>query len=355
MTGVRPSSATPVTNGLGMRILDVGHGNSAVIWDGTTCSVVDVAPGDLVKSELQRLRCDRIEHLVVSHSDSDHAGGAGNVILDPARTIGTVWYNADGGKNTAVWEKLHRAIHARKRAGGLDGHQAIHTEIGRELHNGRAWLEVVHPSIVMAGTGPTKHHRMFGTLTANTVSVVVKVHLDKVPAVLLAADIDDVALRTLEEFESDLSAPVLVFPHHGGRPGRADPARFAERMTQLVVPKVVVFSILSGGRANNPHPDVVAAVRKAAPDAHIACTQVSRHCHSLAGPLPDDHLATGEAAGRSKGRCCVGSLTVTKTNAGLEFEPLLPDHALFVSQHVNAPMCRTAVLPMPRVGDIQGG
>ncbi|GAA4945552.1 hypothetical protein GCM10023205_01510 [Yinghuangia aomiensis] len=353
-----PSGARVPLDGLGVRLLDVGHGNSAVVWDGTVCSVVDVAPGDLVNEELRRLGCTRIEHLVISHSDKDHAGGAARLLLDDARTIGTIWYTADGHKRSETWQRMLRAVEFRLRTGGLDDQQNIHSGMKRRLHNGRAWLECVHPDVVMAGTGPTGRHPTAGTLTANTVSVVVKVHLDDVPAALLTADIDAIALAELERRDADLTAPVLVFPHHGGRPGRANPGEFAYRMTQLVAPKLIVFSIQGGGRASNPHPDVVAAVRRAAPDAHIACTQVSRHCHTRLEPLPAGHLSIGPAAGRERGRCCAGSLAITSGADGLVIDPPLPAHASFVDQHVAAPLCRPAIVtavPAARDGEALGG
>jgi beta-lactamase superfamily II metal-dependent hydrolase len=326
---------------LGITILDVGHGNSAVIRDGKICAVIDAAPGDVVPDELDRTECDHIEHLIISHSDRDHSGGGPGLILDDVRTVGTVWFNPDGLKQTDIWERLLRAVHTRQRRGGLNGHQMIHTETGQTLRCGRARLEVSHPSILMAGSGPTTHTSTFGRLDANTLSVVIRVHLEDQPVALLAADMDGKALEHIRENEREVSAPVLVFPHHGGLPGTADPQEFASTLATLVQPELVIFSIKSVQRPANPNPRILSGVRAAVPDAHIACTQLSVHCHEQDTPASSLHLASRPAAGRKDGRCCAGTITITKTSTGLVYEPPLADHKHFVASFVNTPLCGT--------------
>lgn len=334
---------------LGVSILDVGHGNSAVVHDGRQCAVVDAAPGNTVLAELERLACERIEHLVISHSDKDHAGGGPTLLLDDARTIGTVWFNPDSAKQTEIWPRLLRAVHTRKRRGGLDGHQMIHTETGQVLRCGQARLEIHHPSILLSGIGPGGLTEDGNRLDANSLSVVVRVHLADHPAVLLAADIDAAALRRIQQDGHKLTASVLVFPHHGGLPGSADPRVFARDLTELVEPDLVVFSIRGGQRPSNPNPAVMSGVREGAPEAHIACTQLSVHCHERDVLVPAHHLALLPAAGRKSGRCCAGTITVTHTPAGLVYDPPLANHLGFVTSFVSQPLCRANVpVPSPR-------
>ncbi|MFQ6225919.1 ComEC/Rec2 family competence protein [Nocardia sp. NPDC002869] len=339
-----PESGLPI---LSATILDVGHGNSAVVRDGDLSAVIDAAPGDIVLRELERVQAKRIEHLVISHSDQDHAGGGPKVLLDDARTIGTVWFNADARKNTRIWRRLLHAVHTRVSRGGCDGHQMLHTEIPQTLRCGRARLEVCHPSILMAGTGPTKESEDFGRLDTNTVSIVIRVHLDERPAVLLAADMDAKALDHIRSHGRDLAAPVLVFPHHGGLPGSADPETFANTLTELVAPELVIFSIRSGPRPANPNHGIVMGVRRAAPKAHIACTQLSVHCHDKDHLVSEGHLAVLPADGRRSGRACVGSVMITSTPQGLVLDPPLARHREFVDAGVSTPLCR-ATLPLPR-------
>ncbi len=334
-----PAEGTGGTETLDVTILDVGHGNSALVRDGDICAVIDAAPGSTVLDELEAIGCQHIEHLVISHSDKDHAGGGATLLLDDSRTIGTVWFNADGEKQSEIWQRLLRAVHTRYRRGGLAGQQSIHIESGQVLRCGRARLEVSHPSILMAGTGPTGRTSPYGKLTTNAVSVVIRVHLAEQPAVLLGADMDATSLQSIQELGSELRAPVLVFPHHGGLPGKSDPREFARTLSRLVEPDLVVFSIKSGLRPSNPDPRIVAGVREGAPDAHIACTQLSIHCHASDTPLPHNHLASRAAAGRRIGRCCAGTITVAYTADGLAYDPPLESHRKFVSAFVGTPLC----------------
>ena len=292
----------------------------------------------MILEELDRISCEHIEHIIISHSDKDHAGGAPVLILDDSRTVGTVWFNPDGLKDSDIWERLLRAVHTRVRRCGLDGHQMIHTETGQQLTCGRARLEVIHPSIMMAGSGPTARSAL-GRLYSNTLSVVVRVHLTNRPVALLAADMDNKALAHIQENGWELSAPVLVFPHHGGSSGGKDPQRFAQLLTSLVQPDLVIFSIKSMLRPANPDPRNVAAVRSAAPSVHIACTQLSVHCHSQDSVAPDEHLGLRPAAGRKGGRCCAGSITIWLEGDSVKYDPPLDNHRSFVESFVTSPIC----------------
>ncbi|WP_406567698.1 ComEC/Rec2 family competence protein [Actinoallomurus soli] len=348
-----PDAATVIEHAedadLEVTIFDVGHGNCALVRDGRNCAIVDAAPGDAVLDELERVNCEHIEHLIISHSDKDHAGGGPTLLLDDARTIGTVWFNADGEKGSEIWNRLLRAVWTRKRKGGLEGHQSIHTEISQTLTCGRAVLEVAHPSILLAGTGPTGRSSAYGRLTTNAVSVVIRVHLAERPAVLLAADMDRTALDHIRENGKVLNAPVLVFPHHGGLPGNADPYEFAVELSELIQPELVIFSIKSSRRPANPDPRIVAGVRQGAPDAHIACTQLSVHCHGNTSPGSGSHLAARVASGKPLGRCCAGTITVGWEPDKLVFDPPLAQHRLFVETRVGKPLCRAQpLLPEPR-------
>ncbi|MEZ0064318.1 beta-lactamase superfamily II metal-dependent hydrolase [Streptacidiphilus sp. MAP12-20] len=335
---------------LGITILDVGHGNSALIHDGPLCAVVDAAPPVTLKEELERRGITRIEHLVLSHSDEDHVGGSPTLLLDDAHTVGTVWLNPDWGKDTVIWRRVLAAVKTRKRHGGLDRQQMITTESGAELRCGRAHLEVVHPDVTMVGGGDAVRPDEHGPLDSNSMSVVIRVHLDGQPVALLAADVDAAGLGHIIDSKQDLTAPVLVFPHHGGLPGNSHaPREFARSLTELVAPSLVVFSSGSRLRPRNPNSEIMAGVRSAAPTAHIACTQLSVHCHDRDLQVSDHHLADRPAYGRARGRCCAGTIAVTAVNGVLHFDPPLENHRDFVLSlvPVGSPLCR-AVLPLPR-------
>ncbi|MGW4812182.1 ComEC/Rec2 family competence protein [Kitasatospora cineracea] len=340
---------------LGVTILDVGHGNSAVVHDGSLCAVIDAGRSSTVpQAELERRKVSRMVHLVLSHGDEDHIGGSPALLLDDAFTIGTVWFNPDWRKDTAVWNRLLMAVKMRKRRGGLGGHQMITTETGQLLRCGRARLEVLHPDSTMVLGGDASQPSQHGPLTSNSTSVVIRVHLDEQPVALLAADVDTVGLAHIVDSQQELTAPVLVFPHHGGLPGtNRMPRKFARKLTELVSPDLVIFSIGGGLRPRNPHQEIVAGVREAAPEAHIACTQLSAHCHNKDQKVTDDHLAQRPAAGRVGGRCCAGTISVTADAGELFYDPPLEKHRDFVTVSVESAQCRV-LLPLPRQRAVAG-
>ncbi|MFD6249154.1 hypothetical protein ACFWGG_28920, partial [Streptomyces roseolus] len=87
----------------------------------------------------------------------------------------------------------------------------------------------------------------------------------------------------------------------------------------------------------------------AAPDAHIACTQLSAHCHEAGSPPPSEgHLSKAMARGRSASRCCAGSIVITRTENGFEYAPPLSRHGDFVLALV--PGTGTGTLPLCRAG-----
>lgn len=337
-----------IADSLGMTILDVGHGNSAVVHDGPLCAVIDAAPTNTLQAELERRKITKIVHLVLSHSDKDHAGGSPTLLLDDAYTVGTVWFNPDWSKGTAIWERVLRAVHLRQRNGGLDRHQMITTESGEVLRCGRARLEVVHPNLMMVGGGSGIRPDDHGPLDSNSMSVVIRIHLDEQPVALLAADVDAAGLAHIVDSGRELTAPVLVFPHHGGLPGNnRKTEEFANSLTQLVAPELVVFSIGSVLHPRNPNQEILAGVRSAAPGAHIACTQLSVQCHDKDLRVSDHHLAPRPASGRERGRCCAGTISVTADSGQLLFDPPLQNHRDFVLASVGSPLCH-AVLPLPQ-------
>jgi competence protein ComEC len=53
-------------------ILDVGHGNCALIKDANNVIVIDCPPGGILSETLEHLSIQEILHILISHSDADH-------------------------------------------------------------------------------------------------------------------------------------------------------------------------------------------------------------------------------------------------------------------------------------------
>ncbi|MGC4976676.1 ComEC/Rec2 family competence protein [Streptomyces sp. DT199] len=328
-------------------MLDVGHGNCTILRDGDKCAVIDAAPGDTLFDELEQSGVKSIEHLVLSHADHDHMGNAVKLLWDKRFEVKYLWYNPDGMKSSKAWERLARQAHLLHRQGQLPPPRPAHSAAGDALSFGRVQIQVLHPDIELWTHGPTKKSTSLGMLTANTLSIVLHVSLDREPAALLTADIDALALERIQDLDGLPQAPVLVFPHHGGLCGEGQPREFARTICHAVRPEVVIFSMARGGRYENPNPEIVAGVREAVPDAHIACTQLSSQCHVDVMTIGRRDLAPKPAAGRSTGSCCAGSVSVKKTDSGIALDPDPKTHRVFVDL-VPSALCRRLPVPGPR-------
>ncbi|WP_336113495.1 ComEC/Rec2 family competence protein [Streptomyces sp. PTD9-10] len=344
-------AAKEVGSALEAVILDVGHGNCAILRDGERCMVVDAPKGTTLFDVLEQSEIWEIEHLILSHMDEDHIKGATRLLWDARFRIGTIWYNPNGMQKSRTFEHLRKQVAESAAAGRVSARLEINSVNPKVIAVGRVRADVLHPDFEMASTGPTSYSSRFGKLTANTLSVALRISLDGANAVLLPADMDRIALDRILSLGVDLSAPVLVFPHHGGRPGDQHLAEFAEMMCAAVSPNVVIFSMERGGRYSNPAPEIVDGVRKAAPRAHIACTQFSTHCQWRNSTGPGRGVVSSSdrpAAGRQVGSCCAGTLAVIKTDSGVIFDPPLNRHLEFIKLHVADSLCKQGEVPSQR-------
>ena len=269
-----------------LTVLDVGHGNAAVLSGPDGVVVIDAGPGgaDLLRylreEDLTELTC-----VVISHVDADHLRGLIAVLEEPSIRVDQVRLNPDAAKESELWDDLAWTLAHLDQAGECEFRTScvqgdILPEVAPEVS-----LEILAPTKELAAHGPGWTDRTGRTATTNTCSIVVRVAVDNEPAAVLAADIDAMGLFYLSNLGLNLHAPLLVFPHHGGNVGvRTDPsanAAFATTLLASVAPETVIFST-GRGRHGTPRPEIVAAIRAQVADIRIACT----HCPNIAGLMP---------------------------------------------------------------------
>ncbi|MDQ1685597.1 MAG: competence protein ComEC [Frankiaceae bacterium] len=334
------TARTPETGGIraSVAILDVGHGNATIIRDEDAVAVVDAPPGETLPDELLRTHTARVEHLVLSHADRDHLGGAVALLSHDTISIGRLWFNPDAQKTSDTWQDLRTLAFNRHELGTLDVSTDLNAGHGAIVLSDGVDLQIIHPDIGLAGTGPRPSTHPEGRLDANTFSAVVRVVVGGVPTALVAGDVDRSGLDRILARGVDIRADLLVFPHHGGSPRSGDDRAFARDLVAAVGPTTVVFS-LGRHRWRNPLPEIVAGVRDAAPHARIACTQLSKRCAADPGPYDTGHLGPTVAAGRSGGICCAGSTLFERHEEAL-VDARADAHATFIQATVPMPHCR---------------
>jgi beta-lactamase superfamily II metal-dependent hydrolase len=295
-------------------ILDVGHGNSAIVRHDDEAVVIDSPLKDHLVDALRLEGIDRVRLAIASHSDSDHCGGFIGLLLAPDIVVDELRINPDATRHTRkvsreFWGDLKVAWRAARDMHGTRIRTELTDQLDGDLSAGSLRLEVVYPSGDLALDGVGSAPDGGPVVTPNAMSAVVRVVLDGVPLALLPGDMDAAGLDHLVSSGVDISALVLVFPHHGGRPegasSEAAAVEYTKKLMEACGPSTVLFSI-GRGVHGTPRPEIVRAVRESGAHVHIACTQLSQRCSDeLLGDL--SHLSARYASGRATGRSCLGT------------------------------------------------
>lgn len=322
-----------------LALLDVGHGNAAVLHSEREAIVIDAGQG---VGLLEYLRSEGIEHVsavLVSHADGDHIRGLVGLLGVSEIEVGSVFLNSDAAKASRQWNALAFELDDRQRHGQLELSVQLVEGAQFTLANTEATVQIVAPRSALAMLGPGARDDEGHRIGTNTISAVARVMVAGEPLALLTGDLDEVGLDHLKRTGIALDSPLLVFPHHGGHvAGNASSARneaFAAELCQLVRPKVVVFSIGRGSFAN-PRPEIVSAIRRAVPGVRIMCTQLSTHCAQSVPLQEPTHLLPLHAAGRRQHHCCAGTLVVLEGATS----PDPGGHGSFISIAAPTALCR---------------
>ena len=330
-------------------IVDVGHGNCAIIQHGSEAIVIDAPAKPVVARVLDELGIKFIHTLILSHADADHISGSIPLILNRNRPVGRVFVNPDN-RTSQSWTRFRQAVATADKEFGSTTkvHPSISTTDSCAVTLAGTTLHILHPQPEMCLTGIGGIDSGGKRVTANNMSAVVLVEHQGERICLLAADADRRSLDRMIEHSADLQAPMLVFPHHGGRAATHETRSFARELVDLVKPSVVLFS-LGRGAHGTPRPEVVAGVREAMaqkPAPYIACTQLSRRCAKQL-PAETGRPIDSRSEGFKDNKCCAGTLTIPLVAGGLAdaFAALEKIHGNFVAKHVPGALCRQHLAP----------
>lgn len=320
-----------------LAILDVGHGNCVVLSDDLGTVVFDAASGETLLEFLEQEEITDIDAVLISHADADHIAGVLTLLLEPSVLVRKIYLNPDAARTTQIWWDFRCALRVARRSFGTQVKTQLTMESSAEFARGEVQIDVLAPQPEIAASGAGGRDLRGRLLTSHSVSAVARIMTDDVGQAILCGDLDDVGLDNFLEAGSSPSAKVLLFPHHGGTPGGSNAFDFAKRLVQAVQPNAVVFS---NGRARHgtPRPEIIEGVRAAAPQAHIACTQLSERCAANTPSEPPGHLAALPAQGRAVNACCAGSLHVSLREGSIA-APKPSEHLGFIRREAPTRLC----------------
>ncbi len=210
--------------GQGMALLVETHGHRLLYDAGPQYAPGQDAAGRILLPYLRGRGIMRLDALLVSHSDLDHAGGA-QAILKGSEVVNV--YSSLPLRHLVV---MAATRHARCEAG-----------------QGWTWDGVRFDML-----GPSRESYLDAGLKANARSCVLRVS-GKGGAILLAADIEAAQeAQLLQNFPDKLRADVLLAPHHGS--GTSSTAAFLA----AVRPAVGIFQVGHRNRYRHPKKEVFA-------------------------------------------------------------------------------------------------
>ncbi len=224
-----------------LTMLDVGQGqalvvetppaNRVLVDGGGVFGDFDVGRA-VVSPALTQQRAPMLEKIALTHPDFDHYGG----LLHP---LAHFRVNTFARNETPLDERL-----AAKFAKALQN--TTRTEIWTAgqtipLTDGLI-LEVLHPPKGFKGSD-------------NDASLVLRLARDKHGLALLCGDIEKKGIKTLLASKQDLSADVLVVPHHGAR------GSCSKRFYKAVHPKIALISCGAFNRFRYPSKCVVKSLK----------------------------------------------------------------------------------------------
>lgn len=318
-------------------ILDVGHGSCAV-FVGDATVVIDTGIGGTLVDFLRSKGIRRLDFVFISHADQDHIGGLIGLLAEDDITVVDVYLNPDADRSGKIWEDLKSVFIDARNKRGTRIVNGLSTTIPGTVNAGHAIVEVVAPASVFALSGVGGTSKTGEEIKAHSLNAVIRIRIEKGPAVLLTGDLDSTGLDNIISESTNINADFLVFPHHGGFSGK-NSVKFAQTICKLVQPRTVVFSI-GRGKHNTPQPEIINAIRSVV-NVHIACTQLSTRCANTVPTEEPSHLASEVARGREKKFCCAGTLVVSAS----PMDPKMNEHIAFVRKAAPNALCQIATTP----------
>ena len=315
-------------------ILDVGHGNSTVVEQEDQVSVIDGGRGVALREFLEERDIFRVENVLISHADADHMNGVSLLLSDESVDVKRLYVNPDK-RGSALWNDFNSEVKDAKRR-GTELNLELTDENPGKISNGNVTMEVLAPSQEMAMMTSNGHTSSGEPVTSNTMSAVVRVWAGDTPRLLLAADIDQVGLDSLLNNHPEVASDVVVFPHHGGRPGKSDPKAFARSIIDAVGADWVIFSI-GRARYGTPRPDVVEGVLEAQGEVHVACTQLSTLCAAQV-PEKSSPMHRPGSPCSTRNACCAGTIEVSLSGED-SLPPMRRSHLEFIRENAPTAIC----------------
>jgi competence protein ComEC len=246
--GVAPSP--PAHGDMAVTLIDVGQGSSMLIRTQNHVLLYDTGPAmgsadaglRMVMPALRRKGIRAIDQVMVSHADSDHAGGLPSILeLIAVKELRTSW----PAELTVTPTQRNPGIVANPCTAGQSWHwDGVHFEVLHPVENAPAYPPLIEPVFDYL---PQPWPRQLPKPDRNAESCVLRVQDAQGASILLTGDIPVKKEQTLS-----LSATqVLMAPHHGSKTSTGDD------LLAATSPALVFIQSGYKNRFGHPHAEVL--------------------------------------------------------------------------------------------------
>ncbi len=315
-------------------ILDVGHGNCAIVQDDDVVTVIDCPPNTVLIETLEQLGIDVVNQVLISHADDDHVGGLSNLLGKVV--VKSVYVNPDPSKGRN-WISVRKALELAE-SQGTKINTSLNSGVSETLSCKKVTIEILAPAGVVALGGVQGKDLEGRSLNSNSMSAVIGLVHNDYRFALLAGDIGEIGLDNLLRKQKNIEAQILVFPHHGGNADTQSNEAFAQKLCQLVKPNLTIFSY-DRNKHDNPRLEILQGVLSVVPNTHILCTQLSQKCASSLSGSNFTHVTTLPSLGIKEGKCCGGSILIEIDGKQTTYSPTFARHRAFINMNAPDAIC----------------
>lgn len=218
-------SASSTSTGLEVHFIDVGQGDATLIKADGHAMLIDAGENDkgtAVQLYLKKQGVDRLDYLVLTHTDSDHIGGA-DVIISKF-DIGQIFLS-DFKKDNKTYRELMDSMKSRNMTFST-------SEAGAEYELGDAIVTFIAPNDTYEDP--------------NNSSIALIMDYGE-NSFLFSGDCEEEAEEDILENGMNLDVDVYQVGHHGSRSSSTE--YFLDAMT----PEYAVISCAEGNSYGHPH------------------------------------------------------------------------------------------------------
>jgi len=342
---------------LQIAFLDVGQGDTTIVYDPDSLEAVVIDCNDFVKvlNFLKAKHINRIRALIITHSHADHFSGLVGLLENcvrqqiewdacifywdrPLPTSKVEWFrDADGHSDQGDTE-------AKK----ISSYQQLLVWV-KQTNNKKKHIEPkdlprdtkITNSITFCHPEFRDIQELYETGSLNNLSIVLRIQ-DGASA-LITGDIEPPGWNFLRINHPDLiQSDILKFPHHGVWRNSN-----VSLLLDEIDPKYVVISVGSSNRYNHPSPAVLSEIRKRQ-KIKLLCTQATNICSGdlYRARLKIQDMVKGTASLESRsqngnGCPCAGTVVFELRNNVKLIWPSMDFHKEVITQFMDTPQCKT--------------